>query len=127
MPIPLIGRQKDERIAISEELRRGAELVERITASGNPVRDWRELEAIRKQLHGVTEVLSAGVTAEHFTRQQIVSIASGLEAVGAQLRLAAGQAPRKKTAPAKRAPAKRAPAKKAPPKKASRSPRKKAR
>jgi S-DNA-T family DNA segregation ATPase FtsK/SpoIIIE len=56
-----------------------------------------------------------------------VRIASGLEAVGAQLRLAAGQAPRKKTAPAKRAPAKRAPAKKAPPKKASRSPRKKAR
>lgn len=110
MPIPLV--KTDEREQISAELRRSAGLVDRITAVDNPVRDFNELEAIRRAFKGVGDVLHAGVTAQHFTREQIISLASGLEAVGAELRKAAGPAARKKASPSPRKKASQPPRKK---------------
>lgn len=83
MPIPIVADPiKDE---IVRELRRIAGLVDKITVSDNPVRDYRELTVIRNRLKRVGDVLHKGVTAKHFTPAQIRSLASSFEAIGAAL------------------------------------------
>lgn len=83
MPIPLtVDPIKEE---IVHELRRIAGLVDRITVSDNPVRDYRELTEIRNRLKRVGDVLDKGVSAKHFTAAQIRSLAASFEAIGAAL------------------------------------------
>jgi hypothetical protein len=83
MPIPLTGEPiKDE---IVDELRRIAGLVDKITVSDNPVRDYRELAVIRNQLKRASGVLQKGTDAKRFTVAQIRSLASSFKAIGAAI------------------------------------------